>query len=135
MIKQLTAIAAGVLCIGVSSASAQNVKSAMEKDWGHFQTLMEKCDPLAGVEAAKCIEDAKALFLASDFKCESFIGQDKESCLQLSQVWRKTPAAAQIMRENDENESAAGQGGAAPEDNSDGSPGPSSDPSSQRPQQ
>jgi len=84
---------------------------------------------------AKCMEDAKAVFLASDFKCESFIDQDKESCLQLSQVWRKTPAAAQIMRENDENESAAGQSGAAPEDNSDGAPGPSSDPSRQRPEQ
>ena len=132
MIKQLTAIAAGVLCIGINSASAQNVNSAMEKDWGHFQTLMEKCDPLAGIEAAKCMEDAKAVFLASDFKCESFIGQDKESCLQLSQVWRKTPAAAEIMRENG---STAGQSGAAPQDNSDGAPGPSSDPSSQRPQQ
>jgi hypothetical protein len=133
MIKQLTAIAAGALCIGVTSASAQNVKSAMEKDWGHFQTLMQKCDPLAGAEAAKCMEDAKAVFLASDFKCESFIDQDKESCLQLSQVWRKTPAAAEIMR--DENESAAGQSGAAPEDNSAGAPRPSSDPSSQRPRQ
>jgi hypothetical protein len=64
MIKQLTAIAAGVLCIGINTASAQNVNSAIEKDWGHFQTLMEKCDPLAGIEAAKCMEDAKAVFLA-----------------------------------------------------------------------
>ena len=34
------------------------------------------------------MEDAKSAFLASDFKCESFIGQDKEMCLQLAQIWR-----------------------------------------------
>jgi hypothetical protein len=106
MIKQWTAIAAAVVCLGINSAVAQNVKSAMEKDWGHFQTLMKTCDPLAGVQAAKCMEDAKAVFLASDFKCESFIGKDKEACLQLTQIWRKAPAAAEIMREN---EAAQGQ--------------------------
>ena len=40
------------------------------------QTSLTKWEPLTGVQEAKCMEDAKAVFLASEFKCESFIGQD-----------------------------------------------------------
>ena len=99
MSKVLAAMAAAGLCLGINSATAQNVKSALEKEWGQFQTLLQKCPSGDPVANAKCVEDAKAFFLASDFKCESFIGQDKEQCLEMAEVWRKAPPAAALPAE------------------------------------
>jgi len=70
---------------------SKDTSSAAADDWHDFRALVKRCDALTGASKKQCMVEARDMYLASDFKCQT-LGSDKMQCLRYREQWKSARA-------------------------------------------
>lgn len=70
---------------------SKNTSSVTVDEWRDFRALVKKCDALTGESKKQCMAEARDMYLASDFKCQT-LGSDKMQCLRYREQWKSAEA-------------------------------------------
>jgi hypothetical protein len=65
--------------------------STVAEEWSDFRASVKKCDALTGEEKKHCMTEARDMYLASDFQCQT-LGSDKMQCLRYREQWKSAKA-------------------------------------------
>ena len=60
-------------------------------EWRDFRALVKQCDALTGESKKQCMAEARDMYLASDFNCQT-LGSDKVQCLRYREQWKNAGA-------------------------------------------
>jgi gas vesicle protein len=70
---------------------SKDTSSAAADKWHDFRALVKKCHALTGESQKHCMAEARDLYLASDFRCQT-LGSDKMRCLSYREQWKSAKA-------------------------------------------
>ena len=70
---------------------SKDTSSVTVDEWRVFRALVKKCDALTGESKKQCMAEARDMYLASNFKCQT-LGSDKMQCLRYREQWESAKA-------------------------------------------